>query len=250
MTYRKRLNSSNSFRVHTAKDTLLGKTDIPLPLPSFPRYSQNKQTERKNNNVSFQDTYHDSYSQEDIKMEEPEHESEHFENESYHDIDNNHNHNHYYSNSNINSQSYNNNQQNRNFTREGNSKKVSFLSNGTSQKSPSTTPIRSTSSLDDSYNRNSFTNQRQYINSIWENINQILLHLIELGYDRSMLFAAVEEVKKKNFQSLQSTYNRSLTRLSDKRSANLPIEVLDLYQNFVKFYEELKNLLQNERERY
>jgi hypothetical protein len=79
----------------------------------------------------------------------------------------------------------------------------------------------------------------QEITICWKALHSSLLRLIELGYDRSLLFALLPLVEKRIFHSsLLIAYERFVKRIFEWQSDE-PSEVVELCQQWNDSYEEL-----------
>lgn len=74
----------------------------------------------------------------------------------------------------------------------------------------------------------------------WEMIHSSILRLIDLGYDRSMNFSILPYIEKRLFdRSLHYAYERYRKRITDSWSCTEPQEVVQLCHQFVHYYDKL-----------
>jgi hypothetical protein len=72
----------------------------------------------------------------------------------------------------------------------------------------------------------------------WETLHSTLLELIDLGYDRSLLYALLPSVEQRIFhQSLHVVYERFLKRVSESWQSDEPSKVVELCQRWNHSYE-------------
>jgi hypothetical protein len=80
--------------------------------------------------------------------------------------------------------------------------------------------------------------------SLWEIIHTSLLRLIDLGYDRSLLFSILPSVEKRifHFSSFKYLSQRFMKRVSMSWQNDEPLEVVQLCQHVLNAYQKLLSL--------
>ncbi len=82
---------------------------------------------------------------------------------------------------------------------------------------------------------------------LWESIQTILRRLVELGFDRTLIFSVLPYVERKIMdKSLQYCYHRFQKRVSESWRVDEPTEVVQLCHRFLHTYDELQQILRAE----